>query len=118
NLEYGENILFNLKVSWIDPVRIRSLTVVGNKKMVVFDDVSTDKITVYNKHDLIYQNMSIPKLPYLNLKEPLAEVFSRFMSSIESRQQPISASDMINTIVILEAAEYSLKHSGKKVQLK
>ena len=130
NLEYKKNIYFNLRVSWMHPIKTRSLVVVGDKKTIVFDDTLTDKIVVYDKgitpsykknskmKEFVFNFGDIIQ-PHLKFKEPLAEVFSQFMSSLQSRQNPkISASDIVNIIVILEAAEYSLRNEGLKVQLK
>ena len=40
----------NIHVSWLDPHKVRKLTVVGSKKMLVFDDMqATEKIWIYDK---------------------------------------------------------------------
>jgi|TARA_Y100000294_G_scaffold176891_1_gene200625 predicted dehydrogenase len=49
NIEYPDKILAHIHVSWLDPHKIRRMTVVGTKKMVVYDDISKDKITIYDK---------------------------------------------------------------------
>ncbi|GAF68131.1 unnamed protein product, partial [marine sediment metagenome] len=49
-LEYPNGILAHVHVSWLDPCKIRRTTVVGSKKMLVYDDVATlEKIRVYDK---------------------------------------------------------------------
>ena len=49
NIKYPKNILVNIHVSWLDPHKVRCMTVVGSKKMVVYDDVAEDKVAIYDK---------------------------------------------------------------------
>ena len=49
NIEYPNNIMANIHVSWLDPHKIRRMTLVGSKKMVVYDDISENKIKIYDK---------------------------------------------------------------------
>ena len=49
NIEYPNNVLANIHVSWLDPHKIRRMTVVGSEKMVVYDDIAENKITIYDK---------------------------------------------------------------------
>ena len=49
NIEYPGNILANIHVSWLDPHKIRRMTVVGSEKMVVYDDMAENKIIIYDK---------------------------------------------------------------------
>ena len=49
NIEYPDNIMANIHVSWLDPHKIRKMTIVGSKKMVVYDDIAENKITIYDK---------------------------------------------------------------------
>jgi len=49
NIEYPGNILANIHVSWLDPHKIRKMTIVGSKKMVVYDDIGENKIIIYDK---------------------------------------------------------------------
>jgi len=49
NIEYPGNIIANIHVSWLDPHKIRKMTIVGSEKMVVYDDLAENKITIYDK---------------------------------------------------------------------
>lgn len=50
-LEYPNNVLANIHVSWLDPKKVRQITIVGDKKMVVWDDLdSAGLIKLYDKH--------------------------------------------------------------------
>jgi len=49
NIQYLYNIMANIHVSWLDPHKIRKMTIVGSKKMVVYDDIAENKIAIYDK---------------------------------------------------------------------
>ena len=50
NLVFPDNILAHIHVSWLDPCKVRRITVVGSKKMVVYNDIeSLEKIRIYDK---------------------------------------------------------------------
>ena len=50
NLDFPGGIGANIHISWLDPLKVRRMTVVGSEKMVVYDDVSADaKVVVYDR---------------------------------------------------------------------
>ena len=49
NIEYPNNVMAHIHVSWLDPHKIRKMTVVGSKKMVVYNDIAENKIAIYDK---------------------------------------------------------------------
>lgn len=50
-LEYPNNILVNIHVSWLDPKKVRQITIVGDKKMVSWDDLdNAGPVKLYDKH--------------------------------------------------------------------
>jgi len=49
NIVYPNNVIANIHVSWLDPHKIRKMTVVGSKKMVVYNDIAENKIAIYDK---------------------------------------------------------------------
>ena len=50
NLDFPGGIGANVHISWLDPLKVRRMTIVGSEKMVVYDDVSADaKITIYDR---------------------------------------------------------------------
>jgi len=49
NIMYPGKIMANIHVSWLDPSRVRLMTVVGSKKMVVYDDTVENKIAISDK---------------------------------------------------------------------
>lgn len=128
--EYENGVLFNLHSSWLDPLKVRQLVVIGSKKMAVFDDVSQDaKLQIYDKSATIGSDPNFAKLnvilrtgdmvvPKLENKEPLKEVVLDFINSIKEGREPFSsAEEGLNLVMILSAAQLSLK-SKKEVLCK
>ena len=49
SIKYPNHILANIHVSWLDPHKIRKMTVVGSERMVVYDDIAENKVTIFDK---------------------------------------------------------------------
>lgn len=97
HLGFGE-LDASVNVSWIDPRKTRNITVVGSKKMVVFDDLEPlDKIKIYDKACVFHDKstdfgtwqMSYKYgdtlLPKIDNKEPLREELEDFLMAIRDR---------------------------------
>ena len=117
-----------LHLSWLDPDKVRRMTVVGDRGMAVYDDVSpTEKIRIYDsgvdipptesfgEFQLSYRHGEI-KIPYIDWREPLRLECEDFVASIRSGRPPV-ASPLQGLIVValLEAADHSLAHDGIRV---
>ena len=49
-LRFPSGKIAHMHLSWLDPHKMRKITVVGNEKMVVFDDMELErKVTIYEK---------------------------------------------------------------------
>ena len=48
-LHFPSGVLATHRLSWLDPVKIRRLTVVGSQKMLVYDDIAEHKVILYDK---------------------------------------------------------------------
>ena len=130
-LKYPNNILANIHVSWLNPDKIRATTVVGSKKMLVYDDISSlEKIRIYDKGVTVqphydtfaefhlsyrFGDISIPKL---DESEPLKVESQHFIDCIREDRTPRSSGvDGLNVVRVIEAANKSLKNSGSMVSL-
>jgi predicted dehydrogenase len=131
DLEYPDGVIANIHVSWLDPCKIRRTTVVGSRKMLVYDDVSSlEKIRVYDKGVTVpphYDNFGEFSLSYrfgdilvprLDDAEPLKVECRHFVDCIDSGQRPRSDSeDGLAVVRILEAACESLRSDGRLVDI-
>jgi predicted dehydrogenase len=129
-MHFGDGTMAHIHVSWLDPHKIRRLTVVGSKKMVVFDDAgASEKIIIYDKG--VDQNQDYSTygeyltlrtgdilIPKISSAEPLAEECRHFLSALESRVNPDSdGAEALKVLKVLDAAQKSLEAGGAPVNL-
>lgn len=131
-LRYPDSIIANLHVSWLNPNKIRTTTVVGSKKMLVYDDISSlEKIRIYDKGvDVIphydtfgefhlsyrYGDIDIPKLEDA---EPLKVECQHFVDCINKKTVPRSSGrDGLEVMLALNSAGESMKQGNKEVEIK
>jgi predicted dehydrogenase len=124
-LNFPQGIMADVRVSWLDPCKIRRLTVVGSKKMVVYDDVEADKIRIYDKgvdtppysdtleqFRLSYRSGDITT-PAISEAEPLELECKHFLASIREGRTPRSDGRVgMQVVRILESAQRSLDSGG------
>lgn len=130
NIKFENGTAAVIHVSWLDPHKIRQMTVVGSKKMVIYDDVSSDmKVQIYDKgidrfedfqtfgqFQLIHRAGDI-FIPKIDFKEPLEIEAMHFIECIKEGKEPLtSARKSLPVVQILEAVQNSIKQ-GKTVNL-
>jgi len=101
NIEYPNRVMANIHVSWLDPHKVRKITLVGKNKMVSYDDMAENKIAIYDKNiekmavlgkdmdfdtpspsfEFQYRSGDI-LLPKINFKEPLKLEMEHFADCI------------------------------------
>jgi len=122
NIIYPNNIMANIHVSWLDPGKVRTMTVVGSKKMVVYDDVSDNKIAIYDKgidqkavlgEKMDYDNNSYPAfslrsgdvlLPKIDFQEPLKVEINHFFDCIEKGVECLTGTEHAKKVVEILAS--------------
>jgi len=126
NIVYPNKIMANIHVSWLDPHRVRSMVVVGAKKMVLYDDIAENKVAIFDKgidkRAVLGQNMDFDNqhfrvfdhrsgdvlLPRINFLEPLKVEIDHFIECIESGTECITGIDHAKKVVgILQDASNS-----------
>jgi predicted dehydrogenase len=131
SLWYEKNIFVHLHVSWLAPVKIRTIVIVGTKKMLVYDDIETsEKIKIYDKsvsisHDAANLNQlrigyrtGDFTAPILEIREGLAGVTRAFYDACVVNKKPIADGENGTRIVqILEAATTSIRNNGKIINI-
>jgi UDP-2-acetamido-3-amino-2,3-dideoxy-glucuronate N-acetyltransferase len=118
-LQFPLNILAHVHVSWLDPHKIRQLTVVGSKKMAIFDDMEPEhKLKIYDQgivddRDKMASHFGTLALrsegvflPRVDLAEPLSLECRHFLECMKSRSTPLSDGEQgLEVVRILEAIE-------------
>ncbi len=117
--------------SWLDPNKIRRMTFVGSKKMILYDDNEPlEKIRIYDKHvetpqyydtfgEFSYSyHYGDMQSPYLKREEPLKTECQHFIDCIrQSRKPESSGEEGLRVVQILEAAAHSLSKNGAKMPI-
>ena len=130
-LSFDGNVIAHVQVSWLDPSKVRRMTVVGSKKMIIYDDVASEgKIKIYDKgvlkvgNEAIYGEYQIKLhsgdiyVPKIEMTEPLRSECIHFMECIETGQQPLTdGRNGWQVVRVLEAAQRSLESSGQPVEI-
>lgn len=126
DLIFPLGIQARIHVSWLDPDKVRRMTIVGDRRMVVYDDVSlTEKIKIYDKgvvmpmtdsfgeFQLSYRHGDI-RIPYVEWHEPLRLEADHYLRCIRTGDAPLTDSlQGIAVTAVLEAADRSLAAGGR-----
>jgi predicted dehydrogenase len=130
SLEYPDRISAHVHVSWLSPRKVRELTVVGDIRMAVWNDLSpSEPLRLYEKgvtrrhytdfgefHTLLRDgDIHIPKL---DLIEPLRLQSSHFLQAVRQRTRPISdGASGVKVVRVLAAIERSLQMHGAPIDV-
>lgn len=130
NIRFNDGSMGHVHASWLDPHKIRKLTIVGSKKMAVFDDMeSSEKIRIYDKgvsaapetapfgEELTLRFGDIV-IPFLSMQEPLYLECQHFVDCIREDKKPLTDGENgLEVLKILEATDRSIK-KGIPVKVK
>jgi predicted dehydrogenase len=130
NLQFTGKVMAHIQLSWLDPHKIRRTTIVGSKKMAVFDDMDpTEVIRIYDKgvkNDQSYKTFGESlglrfgdiTVPYVKMLEPLRLECQHFLDCIQNDKKPRSdGQDGLKVVKVLRAAQLSLNNGGIPVNL-
>jgi predicted dehydrogenase len=126
SLLFPHNLTAYVHVSWLDPRKVRRVTVVGSKKMAVYNDLESEgRIKIYDKgieaqsevnsfgeFEYNYRAGDIT-IPHIHFTEPLLEECRHFLDCIANHTEPRSSGRSgLRVIKILEAAQCSITKSS------
>jgi predicted dehydrogenase len=140
NIFYPGKIMANIHVSWLDPRRVRCITIVGSKKMVIYDDVAENKVSIFDKGiDRMAQlgtNMDFDNpfsqifnhrsgdvlLPKIDFREPLKVEFDHFIDCIQNGTECLTgikhARGVINILEEASSASFNPESCVKTINKK
>jgi len=128
-IKFADGKMANVHCSWLDPHKIRKMTVVSSEKMVTFDDMeATEKVRMYDKgaaikHDITTSYVDIISLRFGDIViprvpggEPLALECEHFIDCLLDGK-PIRSDgvDGLRVVRVLEAGQKSLKSNGEPI---
>jgi predicted dehydrogenase len=128
-LHFPKNRSAVIHSSWLDPRKVREMTIVGSKRMLLYDDVATlEKIKIFDarverpphydtfaefQYAYHYGDMYAP---YVKLEEPLKVECQHFLDCIRGGKTPLTdGMQGLQLVNILEAASESLRQHGNPV---
>jgi len=131
SLSFPNRLFASIQSSWLDPKKIREMTIVGTKKMIVYDDIEpVEKIRIYDKHvdapshydtfaEFHYSyHYGDCYIPYIHQEEPLKIECQHFLDCIRENRNPLS--DGMNgreVVRILEKADESITKNGQAIRM-
>ena len=122
--QFASGVNVHIFVSWLHPFKEQKLTIVGGKKMMVFDDMEPERKLVLYSHRIDWvdrmpvaykddgQMVPIPK------DEPLLRECEHFLECIREKRKPrTDAAGALQVLEVLDACERSLRQGGGPVEL-
>jgi len=130
-LTYPNGVLANIHISWLDPKKTRQLTVVGDRKMVTWDDTTPGApVAIYDKgivREPFYKDFGEFQLvtkegdvviPKVRAEEPLRLQSEYFLSCVEQgRIDRCGPEQGLAVVRVLEAAVESMRARGAPVRI-
>jgi predicted dehydrogenase len=129
-LGFANNRMAHIHTSWLDPHKVRSLTIVGQKRMAVFSDTEPqEKIKVFDKgvdvslnFETYAEYMTLRTgevyIPVVDNTQPLALECRHFVDCVRDRLTPRSdGDDGLRVLRVLAAAQQSLDSGGLPVEI-
>jgi predicted dehydrogenase len=129
SLTFRHKRFATIQSSWLEPRKVRDMTIVGTRRMIVYDDLAThEKIRIYDVRverpphydtfaDFHYSyHYGDSYIPYLQQEEPLKTECEHFLECIEKGTKPLTSGyEGLQLVEILEAASESLRVQGAPV---
>lgn len=127
-LQYKSGFIAHFNCSWSSPVKVRTMLIGGDKKMIVYDDINpTEKVKVYDSGYVCSSDEDKSKIrvdyrigdihvPKIATHEPLKKMLEDFFYCIDNNTTPRSSAELgLQVVKILQAAQVSISNNGTKV---
>jgi predicted dehydrogenase len=131
SLSFANKRFATIQSSWLEPRKVRDMTIVGTRRMIVYDDLQpNEKIRIYDvrverppHYDTFAEfhysyHYGDSYIPHIQQEEPLRVECQHFLDCIENGRRPLTNGHQgLELVKILEAASKSLKDHGSPVML-
>ena len=133
-LKWANGVSAHIHVSWLDPGKVRKMTFVGSRKMLIYDDVGDDKITLLDKgvdrvpkigermdydqfnYQLIHRTGDV-WLPRISFQEPLKTEAAHFLECLRTGESPLTGPKHARDVVAVLEATQSALETGQAIKL-
>lgn len=129
-LRYPGNVVCHAHTSWLNPRKVRQLTIVGDHKMAVWDDMNNlepiryydkgvvaDHYSSFGEFHMILRDGQIT-IPKVKMSEPLQRQDTEFLDCVRTRRQPAADALLGASVVrVMEAAMESLRNHGRAAKV-
>jgi predicted dehydrogenase len=135
-LRFPGGVAAHVHVSWLDPGKVRRVTVVGSRKMLVYDDVAEQKLAVLDQgfdrvpslgdrmdfdhpdRTRLLRRMGDVWLPRIEMQEPLRAEAAHFLECVRTGAPPLSGPrHACDVVSMLEAGQRSLEQGGSPARV-
>ena len=129
HLEFPSATIANVELSWLAPSKLRRTTVIGSRKMVVYDDTSTESVRIFDsgvslpdpetfgEYTLTYRTGDIVS-PRVDAAEPLYLELADFCAAILDGSVPRSSPEVgVDVVRMIEAVDASLARDGVRIEI-
>jgi predicted dehydrogenase len=135
-MSWADGFTANVHVSWLDPNKVRRMTLIGSRRMAVYDDAARDKITLFDmgiekkplsQTPMVYDNYTGYQLlhrsgdvviPQISYREPLSVEIGHYLDCIRDGGTPVSdGQHALSVVTILEAGMDSVRRNGAAVDV-
>ena len=122
DLEFADGMNAHIHVSWLHPCKIRRVTVIGDARMVVYDDTNpAEMIKVYNKGADVHADPVVSyrygeiTIPHIDWIEPLHLECEDFANSIRTGAKPRASGEVgLSVVKVLAAAQEALENQARQ----
>jgi predicted dehydrogenase len=127
DLEYASGTVGHVELSWLSPSKLRRTTIVGSRKMIIYDDTSTEPVRVFDsgatipdpanfgEYRLSYRTGDILS-PHIEAVEPIYDELHDFCEAIITGVTPRSSAQLgLDVVRTIEAVDASLTNGGSRV---
>ena len=123
DLGFSDGITAHIHVSWLHPSKVRRVTVIGDKRMAVYDDTNpAEMLKVYNKGADVHADPAVSyrfgatTIPHIDWIEPLRLECEDFVKAIQTGGKPrANGSVGLEVVRILAAAQETLDAQEKQI---
>ncbi len=128
-LEYDSGVICHVELSWLAPSKLRRTSIVGSRKMLLYDDTSNEPVRVFDsgvnlkdpatfgEYRMTYRSGDIVS-PHVPATEPLLLEMTDFCEAVRFGRQPRSSAALgIEVVRMIEAVDRSLQSDGARIDV-